>query len=349
MIISRKTTLLSLLFIFAAFTPLHAGRKTTKIITSAPEVRISREEYINRYKEIAMTHQRKFGIPASITMAQGILESDCGNSRLSRASNNHFGIKCKVDWSGRSVRHDDDAPNECFRAYSKVEESYYDHAKFLDESPRYDSLFRFDPTDYRSWARGLKGAGYATAPDYTQRLIRIIEDSKLYKLDILASGGKGRTVVTEVVAESQFTARESSSQGEVTRACEGVDPNNMRVTVNTVNGYRLYKSNLKLYIIAKEGDTYRSVAKKFSLSPSTLRGFNDEEDRGAELAPGDFVYIEQKSKSWCGASPLHTIEEGETLRSVAQLYGVKVSSLRKFNKIKDGEPSVNSLVKLRKK
>ena len=134
------------------------------------QTRQTKEEYIERYKHIAIDHMERYGIPASITMAQGILESDSGNSNLARRSNNHFGIKCKKDWKGQRVYHTDDAPDECFRKYDSVEESYEDHANFLDKSPRYDSLFAYSNTDYRSWARGLKAAGYATAPDYAQRL-----------------------------------------------------------------------------------------------------------------------------------------------------------------------------------
>lgn len=119
-------------------------------------MRLTREEYVDRYKHIAVAQMERYGIPASITMAQGILESDCGNSLLSMQSNNHFGIKCKRGWTGRKVYHDDDAKGECFRAYPSVEASYRDHAEFLDSQPRYDSLFAYDATDYRSWARGLK-------------------------------------------------------------------------------------------------------------------------------------------------------------------------------------------------
>jgi len=127
------------------------------------QVRQTREEYISRYMPIAIAHMERYGIPASITMAQGILESDCGNSLLSMKSNNHFGIKCKRNWTGDKVYHDDDAKGECFRSYPSVEASYRDHAEFLDSQPRYDSLFAYSSDDYKSWARGLKAAGYATA------------------------------------------------------------------------------------------------------------------------------------------------------------------------------------------
>ncbi|MBQ5353444.1 MAG: glucosaminidase domain-containing protein, partial [Alistipes sp.] len=152
-------------------------------LTSTALARQTHEEYIERYKSIAVAHMERYGIPASITMAQGILESDAGNSALSLSSNNHFGIKCKKNWTGRKVYHDDDAKGECFRAYPSVEESYQDHAEFLDSSPRYDSLFSYPSNDYRSWARGLKAAGYATAPDYAERLVAIIEKYNLHLLD----------------------------------------------------------------------------------------------------------------------------------------------------------------------
>ena len=161
----------------------------------AQEVRMTRAEYVEKYKSIAIAHMKRFGIPASITMAQGILESGAGNSDLARRSNNHFGIKCKKDWTGEKVYHDDDAKGECFRAYPTVEASYEDHAKFLDDSPRYDSLFAYPSNDYRSWARGLKAAGYATAPDYAERLVKIIEDMQLYLLD--QEGMATQTVVVE--------------------------------------------------------------------------------------------------------------------------------------------------------
>ena len=171
MIFSKKAIYLALFALAASAAQL------------AAQTRITKEEYIDRYKGIAIEHMERYGIPASITLAQGILESDSGNSTLARKSNNHFGIKCKSNWRGDRVYHDDDAKGECFRKYDTVEESYQDHADFLDQQPRYDSLFAYSSDDYRSWARGLKAAGYATAPDYAQRLIRIIEDNQLYLFD----------------------------------------------------------------------------------------------------------------------------------------------------------------------
>ena len=146
-----------------------AGFVLLTVLPAQAQVRQTREEYINKYKKIAVAHMERYGIPASITMAQGILESDCGNSWLSQASNNHFGIKCKRNWTGDVVYYDDDEKGECFRSYPSVEASYQDHAEFLDSQPRYDSLFSYAPNDYKSWARGLKAAGCAATHPHHRR------------------------------------------------------------------------------------------------------------------------------------------------------------------------------------
>ena len=173
------------------------------VVQSLPaQVRQTREEYIDRYKSIAVAHMERYGIPASITMAQGILESDCGNSWLSLQSNNHFGIKCKRNWTGDKVYYDDDAKGECFRSYPSVEASYRDHAEFLDSQPRYDSLFAYSSDDYKSWARGLKAAGYATAPDYAQRLTRIIKENQIL---LPESYLKGMGALTSSASQNRHT------------------------------------------------------------------------------------------------------------------------------------------------
>jgi flagellum-specific peptidoglycan hydrolase FlgJ len=154
-------------------------------VSSAVGQNTSRAEYIERYKNIAIEHAEKYGIPASVKMAQGILESGYGNGALARKGNTHFNIKVKAsdNWRGEVVYHDDDRPNEPFRAYSTPEDSWLDHSEYLDTQPRYDSLFRYSVTDYRSWARGLKNAGYATDPLYAEKLVRVIEENRLWELD----------------------------------------------------------------------------------------------------------------------------------------------------------------------
>jgi flagellum-specific peptidoglycan hydrolase FlgJ len=201
---------LALCFALAASVPLCAQK-------------ISRAEYIERYKDIAVAHAEKYGIPASIKMAQGILESGDGNGTLARRGNTHFNIKVKPsdNWRGEVIHHDDDRPNEAFRAYSTAEESWIDHSEYLNSQPRYDSLFRYDATDYRSWARGLKNCGYATDPLYAEKLIRIIEDNELWRLD--GGSWNGRTLARReeertILADSDIPAG-------------GIDPDRFIVTV----------------------------------------------------------------------------------------------------------------------
>ncbi|WP_418992604.1 glucosaminidase domain-containing protein [Alistipes sp.] len=299
----------------------------------AAQTRLTREEYVDRYKSIAVDHMERYGIPASITLAQGILESDCGNSLLSCKSNNHFGIKCKRGWTGRKVYHDDDAKGECFRSYASVEASYRDHAEFLDSQPRYDSLFAYSNTDYRSWARGLKAAGYATAPDYAQRLVRIIEESKLYLLDrpdgirLYAS----RTG-TKTDPEEWFSAGSS-----VVAAETAVDPDNYRVTINAHAGYNVYATNGVHYVLAKENDTFENIGRKFRLSARNLRKFNDLRDKRAQPAPGETVYIERKKKRWQGNARHHVGRAGETAWAVGQSYAIRTRSIEKMNRLGAGE------------
>ena len=291
--------------------------------------RQTREEYVEKYKTIAIAHMERYGIPASITMAQGILESDSGNSRLSLSSNNHFGIKCKKHWTGDRVYHDDDAKGECFRAYPTVEASYQDHADFLDQSPRYDSLFAYKSDDYRSWARGLKAAGYATAPDYAERLVNIIESMKLYLLD-KENGNKIYSAAVNATANTEAWFENNTATSD-----EHINPNAFRVTVNSHKGYGVYRTNHTFYVVAKEGDTFESVGEAFDISPKMLRKFNDMAT-GA-LKKGDVVYIERKQTQWHGNTMQHKVVRDENLYSLSQSYGIRLKSLMKLNRLRKGE------------
>ena len=299
---------------------LLAGILLTAFGSLRAQVRQTREEYIDRYKSIAVAHMERYGIPASITMAQGILESDCGNSRLSIMSNNHFGIKCKRNWTGE-----------------KVEASYQDHAEFLDTQPRYDSLFAYSPTDYKSWARGLKAAGYATAPDYAQRLCRIIEEAQLFLLDQpdgerLYASRSGRKITDP---EGWFT--DQTSMERPADASSAVDPDNYRVTINAHNGYNVYATNGVHYVLAKEGDTFENIGKKFRISARNLRKFNDLKDKKAQPMTHEVVYIERKKKRWEGNAHTHTCRQGETAYAVGQSYAIRTRSIEKLNKLKPGD------------
>lgn len=323
--------------------------------TALSQERQTKQEYIARYKSLAIAHMERYGIPASIIMAQGILESDSGNSPLARRSNNHFGIKCKSSWTGERVYHDDDEKGECFRKYSSVEESYIDHSEFLDTQPRYDSLFVYSSTDYRSWARGLKAAGYATAPDYAERLIRIIEDNRLDLLDSEdggrryddyttgaldpVTGAEQSTPLSDITiaAKDSGTAataeRSGGDSGMTAHDTSSIDPDTFRVTINSYRGYNVYMANTAHYVVAKQGDSYRSIGRLFDISASTLRRFNDA-DKGAEPREGEIVYIDRKLSRWTGDNSLHVVHRGQTLASIAQWYGIRLRSLAKMNRIR---------------
>lgn len=315
---------------------------------ASAQTRQTREEYIDRYKHIAIDHMERYGIPASITLAQGILESDSGNSNLALRSNNHFGIKCKTGWQGERVYHTDDAPDECFRKYSSVEESYEDHAEFLDQSPRYDSLFAYSSSDYRSWARGLKAAGYATAPDYAERLTKIIEDNQLFLFD-------------EDNGAELYAARQRSSRGEVedefsahssvdmpTTTEGSIDPDNFRVPERTYNGYSVFVNNRTHYVVARDGDSFSRIAQTFGLSERTLRKYNEISPKStADPIAGELIYIEQKQSRWFGQEHTHTVRTDETLTSVAQLYAIRQKKLQRLNRLKAGAlPVAGSTLRL---
>ena len=338
MIFSRKATYLALFALLLCSLGANAQTRQTK------------EEYIERYKHIAIDHMERYGIPASITMAQGILESDSGNSNLARRSNNHFGIKCKKDWKGQRVYHTDDAPDECFRKYDSVEESYEDHANFLDKSPRYDSLFAYSATDYRSWARGLKAAGYATAPDYAQRLTRIIEDNRLYLLD-QENGASLYASRLRDEATKAANAFEQSSSVNLPVTTEGqVDPNDYRVVERTYNGYSVYENNRSHFVIARTGDTFEQIAMTFAVSPRTIRKYNEIDAKStSDPIQGEMIYIERKQARWWGEEHIHRVKQGETLRSISQEYGVRLSKLAAMNRLKKESPlQAGSELKLRK-
>ena len=314
-------------------------------------VKLTPEEYIYRWREIAVEHMEVYGIPASITMGQAILESGYGNGYLARVANNHFCIKCKGSWTGATITYADDNPNDCFRVYESVEDSFRDHADFLNSGSRYDFLFAYDADDYKNWAKGLKKAGYATAADYAERLIGVIERYNLHLLD----KKNGIRQYDEYLAKRadvdlQALKGSTASQGELPElpalpaaeelndiatayADSGIDPNNFRVTINAHEGYNVYLTNRAHYIVAKSGDTYESIAELFFVSARNLRRFDDV-DRKAQLKEGDIVYIERKLPSWMGEELLHVVKAGETIHDISQLYGIRLKSLTKQNSMR---------------
>jgi LysM repeat protein len=283
--------------------------KTTRY--TAPTITATRSEYITAYSDIAIREMKRTGIPASIKMAQAILESGDGNSTLARRANNHFGIKCH-DWTGRRIYHDDDERNECFRRYNNPEESFVDHSNFLTGRSRYASLFKLDPRDYKAWARGLKAAGYATNPQYDRLLIRIIEENELQRLDTGTTAQRSRT-------ETRRQTKPSTPAAEASR--ETMSRNRVR------------------YIIASEGDTYESITREMGLMNWEISRYNDLLSESG-ISEGDIIYLQPKRNRAERGVETHIVAEGETMWSISQLYGIKLDRLLNLNFMAPGEELV---------
>ena len=271
----------------------------------------TRSEYNKKYQVIAIEEMNRSGIPASITMAQACLESSDGNSTLSKMSNNHFGIKCKSTWTGKSVYYDDDEKNECFRKYNSVEESYMDHTDFLMNNPRYSALFQLAQDDYVGWAHGLKNAGYATAKDYASRLIKIIEDYQLYRLDYRVSNDQ--LVVADTPINSKYISK--------------------NLSINPFNSHQVIKRNGIKSVVAREGDTYEILAQELGKQAWELYNFNDQQE-GYVPQKNEVIYIEPKHRRAPKGTLTHTVEPGETMHYISQLHGLKLKPLYNRNLMK---------------
>jgi len=287
--------------------------------------------YIGKYSDLAVSEMKRTGIPASITLAQGMIESDFGRSRMAREANNHFGIKCHDNWTGPTIRHNDDRRNECFRKYSRAEDSFYDHSDFLKSTSRYSFLFDLPSTDYKCWAKGLKKAGYATNPDYADMLIRKIEENNLYYYD---RGFKApEKPVAETVPLKPDTVRPVPD--------EPVAPVNINNGTAMVQARvpRIRENNRIQYIIVKEGETIESIEKDFELLKWELTRYN-EVDNDFKPVEGQILYLQPKRDRAEPGRESHTIVEGETLYNISQKYGVKLKKLYEYNMMPEGEEPV---------
>lgn len=278
--------------------------------------RITTEEYIKAYKDIAIKKQKEYKIPASITLAQGILESGSGNSNLAKKANNHFGIKCHKGWTGKTYYMDDDAKDECFRKYKKVEDSYRDHSKFLTQRGRYSFLFEYRTTDYKKWAYGLKKAGYATNPKYPQLLIKIIEK---YNLDQYDKNQKGKTKKKKVKTGVSSTVLAS----------------NFKHVDTWSSGRKIYKNNGKKLIIIEKGDTFYGLAEEFEMYYYQIRKYNDL-DKDHILKIDEIIYLEKKKRKAERKHKYHTVGAGETMHSISQMFGIRLNRLYKMNNLPKG-------------
>ena len=295
--------------------------------------KITPEKYINTWKNLAISEMKRSGIPASITLAQGMLESGNGNSPLAVKSNNHFGIKCH-GWEGKEIFHDDDEAGECFRHYKNAKESYLDHTDFLMSRSRYAFLFEYKPTDYKNWAKGLSKAGYATDPQYAQKLIDRIESYELYQYDTGVKVAKKTTRQTTTVPKNQ-TAQTAGA---------GDDFGSFNV-----ERHPLKQNNKTDYILAKEGDTYTSLSDELDMMPWQLPKYNDAKATD-ELHGGQIVYLQPKRRKAERGRETHRVDEGETMYDISQKYAVKLSRLYTLNRIDNGtQPKAGDVVNLRKK
>ena len=313
--------------------------------------------YIQTYSEIAQVKMQEHNIPASITLAQGILESAAGKSDLAIYARNHFGIKCHKSWTGATYHKDDDAKNECFRKYESPLESFEDHSQFL-KAARYADLFALEITDYKAWAHGLKKAGYATEPQYAQRLIRIIEEYNLTQYDqknfspslsnndknIGNNSGHNNDYYNDNTPQNNTQKHEHKplETSVIREGFYGFSPVNYPYTLRTV-----YMNNGSYFVVAKQGDTFYDIAVDVQLGVAELRRYNDVPNKKYEPYAGEMIYLQQK-KTYAEIS-YHILRHNESLRTVAQRYGCKLSSIHKLNNIDKSESNVEAGMRLQLK
>jgi LysM repeat protein len=296
----RALILIGLLFWLVMPSSLRAQQKSATF-----------EDYIRQYSHLAVQEEKKHHIPASITLAQALLESGAGQSVLARQSNNHFGIKCHEGWKGKRAYKDAEKPNECFRKYNSVKDSYEDHSRFLTSRSHYEPLFRLKKDDYVHWAKGLQSCGYATDRQYANKLIRLIETYQLYRYD----GKHGKDAAEE--------------------------------DADDVGGLSSGKVYGLRYVVARRGDSFESLAQELHMKAGTLAKYN-EAPVDFPLREGDYVYLEKKKKKAVKPYLNHQVQSGESMYSISQRYGIRMKNLYKMNR-KDADfvPEVGDLLKLR--
>jgi LysM repeat protein len=308
-------------FIFIAFC-------TVQVAAQQTDYNAVVNRYIQKYKGIAVQEMKEYRVPASITLAQGILESNAGRSNLAVDANNHFGIKCHKGWTGKTFIKDDETKNECFRKYDSPLESFRDHSWFLTQRDRYKGLFNLEMTDYKGWANGLKSAGYATNPLYPQQLIKIIETFELYRFD-----------------RAEFAAVTGGSPENIEDASQQAWLQEFLVISMGAGNRNIYENNRLQMIIARQDDNLYVIARDFNLSVSNLLKYNDL-PKPTSLKPGQIVYLQPKRRK--GTVENHKVKTGETLYSISQFYGVKLKMLYKRNDLRMGlEPKKGTILRLR--
>ena len=298
--------------------------------------------YINAYRDIAMAEMHRTGVPASIKLAQGIHETTAGTSDLVRRSNNHFGIKCKSNWTGESVKHTDDAPYECFRKYNDPAQSYRDHSDFLKGSSRYASLFTLDPLNYSAWAYGLKKAGYATNPKYPQIIIKLIETYNLQDYTLIALG----KMPSKENAVAAITG-EGTNPEDPAAIMENTTAVEREVEQRRDYPKGEFKINNTRVIYASSGTSLLAIAKQYNIPLARIFEFNELEETET-LISGQLIYLQRKRKA--GSNEFHMVKQGETMRGIAQEEAIRLESLLEYNHLESYmQPAAGEQLYLRTK
>ncbi len=323
---------LYLVLLLLMFTRLNGfGQQNSEAVTS----------YITHFRELAIEEMQRTGVPASIKLAQGILETEAGQSDLVLRSNNHFGIKCKTSWTGEKVYHDDDARGECFRRYPSAEDSYKDHSNYLKSTQRYASLFKLDPTDYKGWAYGLKSAGYATNPKYPQILIKFIEQYNLNDYTLIALGRKSRP--EDMAVNTQPAPKETKTNSgspfldniSITTTTGAAPDEQPAVKVATppsvVYPENEFSINNTRVVYVKAGTSLLSIAEKHDVKYSWLLDFNEIKEGTDELTKDQLIFLQRKRKQ--GQKEFHIVQPGEDLYTISQAEGLRLESLLVYNQL----------------
>lgn len=321
------------------------------------------EQYIQKFALYAVEEMEKYKIPASITLAQGLLETGGGQSRLALQGNNHFGIKCKEDWMGKTMKHTDDAPNECFRVYDDPRQSYEDHSKFLAYRKYYVNLFKLDMMDYKAWAHGLKKAGYATNPKYAYILIDKIEKNRLYEFDKTNS----KEVLYAVLKMYPALENDRIFMAQLDQSKNTAKPVTVKVPYEPISYEKQQKKVEKIvskaetlnsilikshpnggkkFVIIPDDVSLAAISKKFQITESALMKWNELD--GTELRRNDILFLENKSNK--GNTATYNSQAGESMHDIAQKFGIKLSKLYSKNRMDYGQqPKPGQLIYLQKK
>lgn len=306
----KKSKIIFLILFFTSFVSYSQSYTKSDIII-----------FITKYKNAAIKKMNEHGIPASVTLAQGILESAAGTSELAQNANNHFGIKCGSAWQGETYLKDDDNVDDCFRKYNSVDQSYEDHSQFLLKNKRYGFLFEYNSDDYISWSKGLQDAGYATNPEYSKILLRIIEEYELYNYD--KNLPKKETSENIANSNSSPTVKISEDEDDAVIILDVVYR-----PISLTHGRNVYINNHTRFIVAKENDTYLKISEDFFSNEKYIRKYNDV-SKTEKLKAGEIVYIESKRSK--GSTDFHIVSKGETIHQISQFHAIKQKKLMSLN------------------